>query len=466
MRIVYPGRLSIKKTILKSITGLIYFSRGKSSSRATSSRKTSARFFRHINKAKLAREGEKAWPTVPSPTSWKLEKLDWLDRQGDSVNYWQKFQSPPAKVKEWPTAVLKSAYESGRLSTKPEISEAILNDLAHIPVKALCSSMEHTRCIVSPQQALINCTSEYAIEPNWFSTIARILAHSRDQAYRSTYKYLLHSASDLRDPAATFLLVQTSLYRKNQRGLTEPIQHLSYLAAEKHPVAVYLQGRIHEQQGNLNSALKHFEECLALPNGTYPGSEDVGITTGQVWIDIHRLKKGRDDDKGAETAIRTAALEHDDPYAYHTLAAEYTDPSTPEYERYMLTAAESGQTAGAESLGLYYMNQALPASSSALIKSIVLDKRIPPPSPTEKDQPSVPKRNVFRLKLAIEWFTIGAEADRPSSQLYLAILIHALGNAAVAQSWLEKAQESSECKRAAGLVQQRWEAGQSDFFKM
>lgn len=289
---------------------------------------------------------------------------------------------------------------------------------------------------------------EHGVEPPVLTSLARILLRAGSADYYPTAQGLLVAASQLNDSSATLIIAETSVKSKKLNMPSVSRQHLERMVSQKHPVATFLQGRIYQEQSKVSDALKMYEESIKIPSENYSGSEAVKINISEAWRGVFTMKL-KQDERGAESALKKSALDYDDPTSYYLLAQIFTPRSTKEYETYMLKAAASGETRAIDALGTYYFKQSQgcislsstgssikhPSSSTGTSHSNILitsgTEKIPPETVSQK-------RN-----LAEDWFKVGAEFNVAPSQVHLAILLREAGKLSEGMSWLEKASNSS-----------------------
>ena len=156
---------------------------------------------------------------------------------------------------------------------------------------------------------------------------------------------MLMAAARLRDESAILLVVQEAIRQGSLEIPGVKFVYKSFFPAiveKKHPKALYLQAQICELRKDYGKALQLYE-ILVQGNGQNPEVGKNDINYGDVWIAISRLNALKADRTGMEAAISIAALQHDHPKAYYSLAKAFTDPSSVEYETFMLKAAASGE---------------------------------------------------------------------------------------------------------------------------
>ena len=278
-----------------------------------------------------------------------------------------------------------------------------------------------------------------------------------------TAQKLLFAASKLGDSTATFLLIKEAIRfgRLGNSNLISSRRHLQTLADEGNVTAMYLAGQIHELEGKLSHALKLYESVTSsLVDAPY-GDKAYDNTLSDIWKAVSRLKAKAGDKSGAQDAIRTCALQYDDPVAYYELAKAYTSPQSNDYENYMLKAAASGEPKAAHELGVLYLKQ---FQGNAFVSpdttSNANDRRLKEPmiQCTISAPPTIaPKMASAKTIQAREWFAIAAESDIPISQVYFAILLRAEGKPGEGLEWLDRASSVLKWTAAMSSLRSMWD---------
>ena len=253
--------------------------------------------------------------------------------------------------------------------------------------------------------------------------MARILLRAGDQRFWRLSEDLFVAASSLEDETATLTLMEEALkYGKPEHIEKQSIQgaraHLVRLAQARNPSAMMVLAKDKEVSGK-------FKEALALYRGTAKECEErrdskEGQTSsipGEAWESIGRLTGRMNMFAEEEEAIKTAALIHDNPKAYYTLALKFRKPSDNQYLEYMLKAAASGIGDAAYRIGLWYLAQAEGQSSS----------------------------KYENIDLIQEWFYVVAESPRcqstPLAKLHVARLLYLKGDTVGAMRLLDEAEK-------------------------
>ena len=274
--------------------------------------------------------------------------------------------------------------------------------------------------------------------------LAYVLLRSGPQ-HSTTAKDLMVAASKQSDSAATLQLMSEAIKIQNHRhpDVTFARQHLAGMAKAGHPKALTLMGQIRESEGNFEKALKLYESAISIDRSTGNSAEAHDGTLADAWSGIARLKAIARDWTSGKAALEKAALQYDDPSAYYGLAQQYTSLTSPDWLKYMLKAAISGDAAAANKLGRYYLGRTL---------------GIPPLANIEKALIGSTSKHVSSeiLTLATEWFIIGAESSIVTSQLYLAILLRAQGQIQEGLDWLAKAGSDKQLDDAISYYKQYW----------
>lgn len=314
----------------------------------------------------------------------------------------------------------------------------------------------------------INICIEHGIEPKVLTSLALSLLHARSTDYYPTARELLFTASELNEPSATLKIVESSIRSKK---LTIPHisqQHLDRMVSEKHPIATFLMGRIYEEQGNTSKALKMFEKSISASSQKIIEIEAVKFNISDAWRGISRIKlKG--DKQGAESALRTSALEYDDPKSYYLLAEIFTPKSSQDFEAYMLKAAASGESKAADALGVHYFKQSQGCTSLSLAKSPTKEVKssgggfVSDIQVTQELNRVPPDIVSSKRNLAEEWFKIGAVYNIESSQVHLAILLREAKKLGEGMGWLEKASSSITWGKTVSWLKEMWGTKDIDF---
>lgn len=275
----------------------------------------------------------------------------------------------------------------------------------------------------------------------------------------------MFAASGLGDSAATFLLIKEAMKFKRLRSpdLAGPQRHLGTLADEGNPSAMYLAGQISEYEGKFAHAIKRYEKAMESVGGAPEGIKAPNNILGDIWKAMSRAKAFAGDHNGAEAAIRTCALQLDDPVAYYELAKTFTPPSSQDYEVYMLKAAASGEPKAAHELGVLYHKQSQGGtltSRNSISSGQIKNTATPKGKNVVNGQGSAllsPKMVLEKSTQAREWLTIGAESDIPISQLYLAVLLRAAGKPNEGLEWLARTPGSTNWNPAISWLRSMWE---------
>ncbi len=282
---------------------------------------------------------------------------------------------------------------------------------------------------------------------------------------------LLHTASRLKDPSGTMIIYEMALKAGTYRDIPSAYrEHLQQMMSKNNYAAMYLQGKIYEAEKQNSLALGMYLKSLKSASEGYAGAEAFEITLGEFWTSIYR-SKAQNDPEGALTAIKRAALEYDEPSAYYLLAKEYTPEYSKEYEQYMLKAAASGKMGAADALGKYYFKQFQGNLSSASEKHV--NDKVGDPVEKSEDSSNIPEASPEPWpqtgkvpELAREWFNVGAEANIPSSQIYLAVILRQEGKLREGLDWLEKASGSNSWAKTVSWLQKFWESDAVDFMRI
>lgn len=226
---------------------------------------------------------------------------------------------------------------------------------------------------------------------------------------------------------------------------------------------MYLAGQISEYKGKSAHAIEIYEKATESIGGAPEGINAPNNILRDIWKAMSRAKAFLGDHDGAEAAIRTCALQLDDPVAYYELAKSFTSPSSQDYEVYMLKAAASGEPKAAHELGVLYHKQSQGGTlaSRNSISSKRINKSAMPKVKNVVDGQGLPllssKIVSEKSTQAREWLTIGAESDIPVSQLYLAVLLRAAGKSNEGFEWLARTPGSGNWYSAMSWLRSMWE---------
>ena len=274
------------------------------------------------------------------------------------------------------------------------------------------------------------------------TVLARILLRS---GHQETARDLILASARLADDDAILLVVKEAI---KLNDLSSPKVSLIYqqrfrpMLQRRHPGALYFEGQRLESEGRADRARKVYEEIVAANTAeTFEVLDDVGAA--EIWKALGKLRAKNMDRKGAEAALRTAALQYNDPAALFQLAKTFTSPSSREYESYMLKAAASGEAKATYELGLLYYKQ---SQASAAVARQASSKGLPlrtgGPREVTRHESEINhavdlSAATTKLREAQEWFSIGAESGITGSQVYLAILLRESGKLDDGLRWLE-----------------------------
>lgn len=278
--------------------------------------------------------------------------------------------------------------------------------------------------------------TEHGIQPVDLTKLAKVL--NIGPQFTRLSRDLFTAASELKDPSATLLISRTAL----QHGRPMPrtvLQHLEDMVKEKNHAAMYWQGQLHEAENQDSLALQMYMEAISSAAEGSKGAEAFQIRLGEAWTGVYRMKIERDKE-GAHAAIKKAAFEYDEPFAYYFLAKDFTPRTSEEYVTYMQKAAMSGKGKAADALGQHYLEQYQGTQLYSSEKSLndLIDKleqeasarKSPSSSTASETPPKAPNKDQAALAMAREWFQLGAEALRiHSSMIYFALILRHQGQA-------------------------------------
>ncbi len=183
------------------------------------------------------------------------------------------------------------------------------------------------------------------------------------------------------------------------------------------------------------------------------------LETGGSWEATYRVRWQANDRTGAEEVLKQAAFKDEDPLAYLYLATEFTDPSSGEYESYLIKAASSGSLKAARKLGTYYFKKMQMSGSFPSLEEL---SQLPQSLKSVSDKAAkqevqgMGKKGWTEWSHAFEWFSLGAESDIATSQIYLAIFLRANNRPDEGLEWLEKASKSRQWANTAASLKKMW----------
>lgn len=240
-------------------------------------------------------------------------------------------------------------------------------------------------------------------------------------------------------------------------------QTLEQLVRTENPSALYVQGRIYEGKGKNKLALEMYVKSTEISTDAYTGADVVKISLGDAWTAIGRLRRQGNDIVGAEEALKKAAIDYDDSAAYLQLATKMTDPSSDEYEKYLLKAAVSEEPEAAGELGAYYFKK--------LRKNGTFVRKSSQPSSKDSNRPITMRIRKGQFKdqdewelwaHAFEWLSLAAESQIASSQIYYAIMCRALQKPNVGLIWLDEASKSPKLVTTIAWLKEMWFSNELD----
>ena len=275
---------------------------------------------------------------------------------------------------------------------------------------------------------------------------------------------LLLAATELEDPSAALLLVQLDVIRNReaprhsviQGHIKKAYQILERLVRAENRVALFTQGIIYQRQGNKKRALEMYIKSTEISTGTHTRVEP-NIKLGDAWMAIGRLRMQGNDLAGAEEAIKKAEFDCDDAAAYLYLATKMTDPSSDEYEEYLVQAAVSAEMGAAGELGAHYFKK--------LQKSGAFIGKSSPPFYMDSSKPITMRVRRGQIKdhsewelwsQAFEWLSFASEGKIASSQIYYAIMCRALQKPNVGLKWLDEASQNPKLAKTIAWLKRMW----------
>ncbi|KAG0647466.1 hypothetical protein D0Z07_6890 [Hyphodiscus hymeniophilus] len=292
-------------------------------------------------------------------------------------------------------ALLESGHKSGALGITPDSALEILRQYQERERRPT-PGWERKLC------------DDHGISAAHLYLLGMICMRSPSDPTRHLGQRLLRAAAALGDKHATFHLIKSALVSSalSSAELATPLQRLAILAKQQDPDAMLLYGQVLEQRGKEDEALKWFREAAE------SGPDFVGL--GEAIIAQSRILLRRNDEVGAETMLRKAALELDEPRAYFMLGKLQARGSV-EQELYLMKAASSGIPEAAGELGVLEVHKVI-ARSRALVNQ---------PQPNG----AMPPDKLQDFAIAREWLEIGAASGDRHSMLNLATFLKSVGRA-------------------------------------
>ncbi|KAI9762961.1 MAG: hypothetical protein M4579_000024 [Chaenotheca gracillima] len=331
----------------------------------------------------------------------------------------------------FPRFLLESAKASGEVKYHPEDAYRFL--------KAYSDQLGAQKGQIKPESVQKLC-NDHGIEIRDLTTLAQILLRGGKKPTFSLARSLLQSGSTLGDPSATFFVVRQALKSSaaTLKRIGISLQHLSTLAMDGDPEALYLLGMVDQEELKFPSALNNFEKAeKALDNV----DGDTRMLQSELFVALGRLRLKMGERVKAETSLRRATA-LDDGTAFHHLAG-LQPPLSSERYTYLLKGASAGITESAHELGQFYLrsiDQKHNNLGEEIQDGIFLN--------TEEDD----------LKsMAIEWLTVSATGGYTQSQLDLATLLISERRFQEAMEWIEKAQEDPSVATAISDLKEEYE---------
>lgn len=198
--------------------------------------------------------------------------------------------------------------------------------------------------------------TENNIKPETLTLLGSILNKCANRPQKILGKHIMLSASALGDEAATLQLLRSAFRTDRLHNLEydSPLQQLNKLSQNGSVPSMVLLGQIKQNQGKEKEALELFNKAAA---GVPESDKEVssGYVDALLYQGALLLKQGKATEGYA--LLQKAALEHDNPLAYHLFAgAPFHDESTREI--YLLKAASSGVVDACYDLGMWYLERA------------------------------------------------------------------------------------------------------------
>ena len=254
--------------------------------------------------------------------------------------------------------------------------------------------------------------------------MARVLLRAGDQRFRRLVADLFVAASSLDDETAILFLAEEAFKDgkpelMNMQSLQSARVHLGRLAEAQNPSAMILLAKGKELHGKHEEALELYQEAGSLSETMTSSQYDESSSIpGEAWASAGRLMGKMSRVAEEQRATEKAAVMHDNPEAYYTLALKFRKPTENQYLEYMLKAAGSGIGDAAYKVGLWYLDQTGGQSSTRHIPST----------------------------MAQEWFQVAAESPKcqwkPLAKLHIARMLYEQGDLTSAKQLLEEAAET------------------------
>ncbi|KAL8807867.1 MAG: hypothetical protein Q9200_004507 [Gallowayella weberi] len=324
---------------------------------------------------------------------------------------------------------------------------------------------------------------EYRIDATVLGFLGRILLNYNDAKYRTVAVNLMICAVDGGCLLSAERLINDAILTGVLNGpgvaaARKLIQEIIQRRADApYTPGIYVEGMMLEHEGNPLKALQLYQTWSDKRTESVKESPSRSVWTpeaGDVCKALAKLRAKLGDLKGAEKAIRDAALLYDDPSAYYHLAIEFTVPNSPEFERYLLKAASSDEPKASHELGIFYFNRSrhgIPLDTPDLRKSVTQKnpsndiRTISTPSTRQPSQAVILEQRAE----AMEWFNIAAESGTTASQVYLALLLRETGRAAEGLEWLQSATRSADAEdwaEAVDYFKRMWRLSSPDPMRM
>lgn len=289
--------------------------------------------------------------------------------------------------------------------------------------------------------------------------LANILRRSRLEHCQATARSLILAASYLHDSGATLQLVNEAIRDSTltHPDIIGPRTHLEILVKKhKNPAAMILLGRIREAQGKPDEALRLYERATNADSNTYTGVEAVDDSIGDAWVKMSRLKLKKNDVQGSQAAIEKGAFQYDEPMAYYYLATICTAPDSADYPRYLMKAAASGVAEAAQCLGVYYEAKFKKALDIRPREEGSTEGEVKAGSLSIKETSIESIEEPENRQLALEWFTVAAEAGLPRSRISLAILLRSLNFVQKGMDWLNLEEFPADWADGVAMLKESW----------
>ena len=306
----------------------------------------------------------------------------------------------------------------------------------------------------------------HKIQPLHLSVLAHVLLQTCSSRFFPVARKLFLAASRMQDEMATTALIDTALRYPYSTFLAKPEfrlprLHLEMMAASESPAALCLHARVLELEGgNDRKALSMLENAVTT-GGEKQEDEGLKAILGEAWCAIARIQKKLGMEKQALEAMKTAALEYDQPSAYFALAKQSKQMGKEEgkHDEWLIKAAISGVAEAAFEVGKEYLQRlesslerredpaqgltAISTKAPQIYRMIRQQALKFLQEPEHVQSLFTPFADTARMYAVIrEWFLLALQNSGPNhcngARVYIAWLLSREGNFEGAQTWLEQ----------------------------